>query len=76
EKTLFEIEELINEQRWPELRKRLSERLTFGTAGLRGVMAAGFNAMNDLVVIQTAQGLCDYIVQKYPNEQDHTQRGI
>ncbi len=30
-------------------------RLEFGTAGLRGPMGAGFNRMNDLVVLQTAQ---------------------
>lgn len=50
-------------------------RLTFGTAGLRGVMYAGFYAMNDLVVIQSAQGLLKYILKCYPNEEDR-QNGI
>lgn len=36
----------------------------------RGVMHAGFYAMNDLVVIQSAQGLLKYIIQCYPNEKD------
>lgn len=45
-------------------------RLNFGTAGLRGVMYAGFYAMNDLVVIQSAQGLLKYILQCYPDEKD------
>lgn len=47
-------------------------RLSFGTAGLRGVMYAGFNAMNDLVVIQSAQGLLKYILQCFPMEKDRT----
>jgi hypothetical protein len=35
-----------------ELRGRMCERLTFGTAGLRGLMGAGFNRMNALTVVQ------------------------
>lgn len=31
------------------------QRLKFGTAGLRGPMVAGYKAMNDVVVLQTAQ---------------------
>ena len=40
---------------------RLSSRLKFGTAGLRGPMGCGYNHMNDLVVLQTTQGLVTYI---------------
>lgn len=36
-------------------------RIQFGTAGLRGRMEPGPSGMNDLVVIQTAQGLASYI---------------
>lgn len=50
-------------------------RLEFGTAGLRGVMQAGFNSMNDLVIIQSAQGLCQYILKCYPSTEDR-ERGI
>lgn len=49
-----------------KLAKLLLTRLSFGTAGLRGVMQAGYNAMNDLVVIQTAQGLAKYIKKCFP----------
>lgn len=45
-------------------------RLTFGTAGLRGVMQAGFNAMNHLVVIQSAQGLLQYVLKSFPEKVD------
>lgn len=53
----------------------LLTRLSFGTAGLRGVMQAGYNAMNDLVVIQTAQGLAKYIKKCFPSN-DQQARGI
>lgn len=54
------------------LRKRLTTRLAFGTAGLRGVMQAGFNAMNDLVVIQSAQGLLQYVLKCFPDAHDRS----
>ena len=43
----------------------LGKRIAFGTAGLRGPMAAGNHCMNDLTVIQAAQGLCKYLEQQY-----------
>lgn len=65
----------MKSEEWKVLTGRLQKRLAFGTAGLRGVMQAGFNAMNDLVVIQTAQGLCKYILECYPSQSDR-QRGV
>ncbi len=44
-----------------ELDKLLGERLQFGTAGLRGPMGPGYSRMNELVVLQTCQGLIRYI---------------
>uniref|UniRef100_A0A1A9WEI5 Phosphoglucomutase-2 n=1 Tax=Glossina brevipalpis TaxID=37001 RepID=A0A1A9WEI5_9MUSC len=66
--TLNEIKQLLIKKDFAELSKRLLERLTFGTSGLRGYMRAGFDSMNDLVIIQTAQGLCEYIKQVYKAE--------
>ena len=43
-------------------------RLKFGTAGLRGAMGAGYNCMNDLVVLQTSQGLLKYICDSIGSE--------
>jgi len=43
------------------LTKTLLTRLEFGTAGIRGRMAGGYSNMNDLVVIQTSQGLMTYL---------------
>lgn len=59
--TLNEIECLVKEQNYGTLEKLLLSRLTFGTAGLRGVMSAGYTKMNDLVIIQTSQGLAKYM---------------
>lgn len=75
EKTRNEILGFIKECNWIELEKRLLTRLAFGTAGLRGVMQAGFSAMNDLVVIQSAQGLSKYILECYPSVEDR-ERGV
>ncbi|RJE17137.1 Phosphoglucomutase, partial [Aspergillus sclerotialis] len=41
--------------------------IQFGTAGLRGRMAAGFSCMNSLTVIQTSQGLAKYIRNSHPD---------
>lgn len=49
--------------------------MAFGTAGLRGPMKAGFDSMNDLVILQTGQGLVKYVKVCYPDEKDQ-QRGI
>ncbi|XP_054650929.1 glucose 1,6-bisphosphate synthase [Dunckerocampus dactyliophorus] len=56
-----------------ELRSRLSGRLTFGTAGLRAPMGAGYNRINDLTVIQATQGLCAYLLKCIP---DAGRRGV
>lgn len=48
-------------------------RLEFGTAGLRGSMGPGYNQMNDLVIIQTGQGLAQYLIKIFP---DLKEKGI
>ena len=48
-----------------EIYDRFYKALTFGTAGLRGVIGAGTNRMNIYVVRQATQGLANYIIQKY-----------
>ena len=45
------------------LTKLLLERQCFGTAGIRGIMETGFNGLNNLVIIQTSQGLAKYVKQ-------------
>jgi phosphomannomutase len=45
-----------------ELSDRFSQRLLFGTAGIRGAMAAGPNRMNRLVVRQAATGVAQWLL--------------
>ncbi|MBQ7011246.1 MAG: phospho-sugar mutase [Clostridia bacterium] len=45
-----------------EVVSRFYGNLTFGTAGLRGVMAAGTARMNVYTVMQATQGLCHLII--------------
>ncbi|XP_076266031.1 phosphoglucomutase 2 [Rhynchophorus ferrugineus] len=57
------IKRLAEENSVKDLQNILLKRLDFGTAGLRGKMAAGYACMNDLVIIQTAQGFLRYLEQ-------------
>lgn len=75
EETRNEIGSLVEQHNYLKLNKLLMKRLAFGTAGLRGVMSAGYNAMNDLVVIQSAQGLAKY-VRKCFSSPDELARGV
>lgn len=75
EKSLAEVRSLVSSKDWATLSKRLSTRMVFGTAGLRGPMRAGFDSMNDLVIVQTAQGLVEYVKECFPSEDDR-KRGI
>lgn len=45
-----------------EIKSRFSCNLSFGTAGLRGIMRMGTNAMNVYTVAQATQGLAQYIL--------------
>lgn len=45
-----------------DLADRFSQRLEFGTAGLRGVIGAGPNRMNVKVVREATAGLCAYLM--------------
>uniref|UniRef100_A0A671TI64 Phosphoglucomutase 2-like 1 n=1 Tax=Sparus aurata TaxID=8175 RepID=A0A671TI64_SPAAU len=53
--------------------KRLCSRMSFGTAGLRAPMGAGFSRINDLTVIQSTQGLCSYLSRYFA---DFSSRGV
>ncbi|WP_420897643.1 phospho-sugar mutase [Cryobacterium tagatosivorans] len=49
-----------------DLHSRFDERLAFGTAGLRGAIAAGSNRMNRVLVSQAAAGLAAFLVARAP----------
>ena len=46
-----------------EIEERFYRELEFGTAGLRGIIAAGTNRMNIYTVRKATQGLANYIVK-------------
>mmetsp|Transcript_10054 Transcript_10054/g.18077 ORF Transcript_10054/g.18077 Transcript_10054/m.18077 type:complete len:643 (-) Transcript_10054:86-2014(-) len=48
---------------------QLQPRIGFGTAGLRGHMEPGPLGMNDLIVIQTAQGLARHVLRCHENDE-------
>jgi phosphomannomutase len=56
-----------------ELRDRFVARLSFGTAGLRGLLGAGDNRMNVRVVAQTTSALCAELATQVANAK---QRGL
>ncbi|MFD5866093.1 phospho-sugar mutase [Agromyces sp. NPDC127015] len=47
-----------------DLADRFDSRLAFGTAGLRGEIAAGPNRMNRVLVSQAAAGLASYLLER------------
>ncbi|HET8931934.1 MAG TPA: phospho-sugar mutase [Polyangiales bacterium] len=62
-----------DERAHTELQDRFAARLSFGTAGLRGLLGAGDNRMNQRVVAQTTAALCAELIAQVP---DAAQRGI
>jgi len=61
--TAAHVQRLVDQRDVAALQRIFSStnaRIAFGTAGLRGAMAPGPLRMNDLVVVQTAQGLARY----------------
>lgn len=62
--TRSEIEKLLETKNYIELGALLGSRLTFGTAGLRARMGAGFARLNSLTIIQTSQGLAEYLLKE------------
>ena len=62
---IAELESIKNDEN--EIYERFYTSLTFGTAGLRGIIGAGTNRMNIYVVRQATQGLANYVINKYGN---------
>uniref|UniRef100_A0A7N6ATD6 Phosphoglucomutase 2-like 1 n=1 Tax=Anabas testudineus TaxID=64144 RepID=A0A7N6ATD6_ANATE len=71
--TRAQVESLVAAARLDDLRSRLCSRMSFGTAGLRAPMGAGFNRINDLTVIQSTQGLFSYLSRYFA---DLSSRGV
>ena len=71
--TREELQRLIEQQQQAELDDRFSQRLEFGTAGLRGKVGCGPNRMNRLVIQETATGLGHYLLAQIPQA---AERGV
>ncbi|SMC20948.1 phosphoglucomutase [Clostridium acidisoli DSM 12555] len=61
-------EELRKIQDEKEIEDRFYQELEFGTGGLRGVIGAGSNRLNNYTVGKATQGLADYINKNYSGE--------
>ena len=61
EKTKEELRSIANDEN--EIKERFYTELSFGTAGLRGIIGAGINRMNMYTVRKATQGLANYILK-------------
>lgn len=68
-----ELQQLVDTNDEKELADRFGSRLAFGTAGLRGMIGAGPNRMNRLVIQETATGLGNYLIEQV---EDAKSRGV
>lgn len=75
EVTVAEVRGLVEKGDSATLQKLFGSRMEFGTAGLRAAMGAGTSQMNDVTVIQAAQGLAAYLKEQFSQE-DLSERGI
>ncbi|MCC4815783.1 phosphoglucomutase [Vibrio lentus] len=66
-RTREELQHLIDKKVHAELEDRFTQRLEFGTAGLRGKVGCGPNRMNRLVIQETATGLGHYLIEHVAN---------
>lgn len=57
----LEISTLQKNGQYDILDRKLSNRIAFGTAGLRSSMESGFAHMNDVTILQASQGLVEYL---------------
>jgi phosphoglucomutase / phosphopentomutase len=73
--TIREVQGLVALNNNATLQKLFGSRMEFGTAGLRAAMGAGTSQMNDVTVIQAAQGLAAYLKTQF-TASDLTDRGI
>lgn len=57
-----------------EIKERFYKNLEFGTAGLRGIIGAGTNRINDYTVARATYGLANYIIKNVGK--DGKKRGV
>lgn len=62
------VQTLLNQKDSKELIDNFYKDLEFGTGGLRGIMGAGSNCMNQYTVGVATQGLSNYLNKTYPGK--------
>lgn len=65
EKMYNELSQITDEK---EIEDRFYKELEFGTGGLRGVMGAGLNRMNQYTVARATKGYADYLKSVFSGE--------
>ncbi len=68
EKTKQLVQLLLDKEDAKELIDSFYKDLEFGTGGLRGIMGAGSNCMNQYTVGIATQGLANYLLKTYPGQ--------
>ncbi len=63
-----ESKEAINSMSETELADSFYKDLEFGTGGLRGIMGVGSNRMNKYTLGMATQGLSNYLLKSFPDE--------
>lgn len=70
EATVRELTAIAGDEK--EIEDRFYQNLSFGTAGMRGVLGAGMNRMNLYTVRRATQGLADYLT----GDEQNKKRGV
>lgn len=63
------IREMLEQKNGTDLVDAFYKDLEFGTGGLRGIMGIGSNRMNKYTVGKATQGLSNYLLKTFPNEE-------
>ncbi|MGY2132010.1 phospho-sugar mutase [Hymenobacter sp. HD11105] len=67
--TQADIQELLDSNQEDALSDAFYRDLEFGTGGLRGIMGTGSNRMNRYTLGMATQGLCNYLLKSFPNQE-------
>jgi len=70
QKTMAELDQIAGNDK--EIEDRFYKELSFGTAGMRGVLGAGLNRMNVYNVRRATMGLAKYLLK----DPDNAKRGV
>jgi len=68
-----DLKKLIDENKWDILMDSFYTMVIFGTGGIRGVMGAGTNRINDYTIGLASQSLANYLL-KYKKK--HSSKGV